>query len=102
MADADFRCEEQAGERGNEARQQIGAQMNDVDMDAVPLGRLLAKADGANFETAARAIEPDVADNRGGENDEEGDRGKTYARLQYVHEVVIDRAERRRPEIECD
>ena len=73
MADADFGGEEQSGQGGDEPGQQIGAHVDDVDANAVALGGLFAKADGAHLEAAAGAIQPDVADDRRGENDEEGE-----------------------------
>ena len=67
--------------------------MNEVDMNAIALGRLLAEADRAHLQAAARPVEPDVAGDCGNENHEERNRDKADARLKEVHEIVADHSE---------
>ena len=81
---------------------QEGAHVDDVDAHAVALRRLLAKADGAHLQAAARTIEPDIAADGGSENDEERHRHEPDAGLKEVDEVLADHAEGRRPQVERD
>src|SRR5262249_20272289 len=78
---------------------QVGAHVDEIDADAVALGRLLAEADGADLQAAARAIKPEIAGDRGGENEQKRDRNETDAGLEEVDEILADHAERRGPQI---
>src|SRR5262249_5410432 len=100
MADAHFRGEEEAGNGGKHARQGVGAQVNEGGADAVALRRFFPEADGAEREAAARPVEPDIAGDRDGEDDEEGDRRPADAEAKDIDELLADRPERRGPAVE--
>ena len=92
MPDADLGGQEEAGEGGDHRRQEVGAEMDEIDADAVPLGRFLAEADGAQPEPAPRPVEPEIAeDRRGDQDDEEGDRQKPMRVLQEAGEASLIR-----------
>ena len=58
-ADAHLGADKKPAEHGDDSGKNVGPHMNEVDAHAIALGGLLAKADGAHLQTAARAIEPD-------------------------------------------
>ena len=100
MADADLGGQEEAGERPRcSAAEDIGAHVDEIDAHAVALRRFLAEADGLQLQAAAGAVQPEVAGDGGGEDDEERHRDEADARLQEVGEVRTDRAAGRRPQM---
>ena len=80
MPDADLRRQEQSSQRGNDSGEDIGAQMDKVDMNAVSLCGLFAKADRARFEAAARPVEPNVGSDCRQDDHDEGNGNKANPR----------------------